>query len=116
MLQDRRPRLHHGRAGQGHGAPVRRGRRREAAVRRRADRSLPLREFLAWAFPDCDLVLVEGGRSSDLPKIEVMGEDPVGGEEILARVGPPDPDDSVPRFARDDVEGIARFIEAWLVR
>ncbi len=89
----------------------------EGAIRFRP-RAQGLRDILEEHFRGCDLVLVEGFKSSDLPKIEI-----VSGERVLPAADPhlkaivsdlPDPR-PVPRFARDDAAGIARFVEATLL-
>jgi molybdopterin-guanine dinucleotide biosynthesis protein MobB len=84
----------------------------EGAVRFRAAPDNPaalMEEF----FRGCDLVLLEGFRGSDLPKIEVFRDRPVldGRDPTLRAVVADEPDErDVPRFARDDEEGIARFV------
>jgi molybdopterin-guanine dinucleotide biosynthesis protein B len=67
--------------------------------------------LLAAYFSDCDLVLVEGFKSLDLPRIEIRhGEPLLPADRILAVISDtPDPR-NVPCFARDDVESIARFV------
>jgi len=89
----------------------------EGALRFRP-RGQGIRSLLDEHFGGCDLVLVEGFKSSDLPKIEVVSGErllPDGDGHLKAVVcDPPDPR-PVPRFARDDVAGIARFVEETLV-
>jgi molybdopterin-guanine dinucleotide biosynthesis protein B len=81
----------------------------------------PLSAEIDRLFPDCDLVLVEGGKSESYPKIEVfrrggdLAEGPLASEiGVLAvvtddRVALPD---GVELFATRDIEGIADLIEA----
>lgn len=89
----------------------------EGALRFRLRRRDP-RALLAEHFAGCDLVLVEGFKESDLPKIEVVAGEPAlarGDPTLLAVVADaPDPR-PVPRFRRDDTEGIARFVAEWRV-
>ncbi|MFH0945661.1 MAG: molybdopterin-guanine dinucleotide biosynthesis protein B [Planctomycetota bacterium] len=66
-----------------------------------------------------DLLLVESWKSASLPSLEVIGEsgdriDPVGCGERLALVSDLDPGGSLPRFRRDDVEELARFVRDWM--
>ncbi|SHL23404.1 molybdopterin guanine dinucleotide biosynthesis accessory protein MobB [Desulfatibacillum alkenivorans DSM 16219] len=69
-------------------------------------------------FPDMDLVLVEGYKKEDLPKIEVMGfdEDPTphfgGHPKILATVSlhPPAQKLHVPHFSFDQADELADFL------
>ena len=76
--------------------------------------------LLAEFFSGCDLVVVEGFKRAKLPRIEVRG---VHGDPILAADDPDllavvsDLEDTrpVPRFARDDIAGVARFVETALL-
>ena len=87
----------------------------EAAIRFRPLEGYKLQELLDAAFANCDLVLVEGGKNSPLPKIEMLHKRPAASENVLALVGDRPDDRDLPRFDRDDVEAIAGFVEAWLV-
>jgi molybdenum cofactor guanylyltransferase len=80
----------------------------------------------AYAFVDADFVLAEGFKHSDLPKLLLLDADGRAWSEyregqfanVLAIVGPgapPEPLDA-PFLHRDDVEGIASFIESYLRR
>ena len=65
----------------------------------------------------CDMVLVEGFKGADMPKLEIVGAQPnpnylwpkdnhvkaVVSEEAI-------PQCSLPQFTRDDITGIAEFI------
>lgn len=71
------------------------------------------RALLEEHFPACDLVLVEGFKESDLPKIEVAIGEPVldSDDPTLLAVVCDDPDRrAVPRFRREDLEGLSRFV------
>jgi molybdopterin-guanine dinucleotide biosynthesis adapter protein len=64
------------------------------------------------------LVLIEGDKEGDIPKIEVVGDSPEGPlhdagiRAIVALICDSPLDDPRPRFRRDDITGVARFIEA----
>jgi molybdopterin-guanine dinucleotide biosynthesis protein B len=89
----------------------------EGALRFRLERK-DARALLAEHFHGCDLVLVEGFRDSDLPKVEVAsGEAVVEGDDptlvaVVSEAGDPRP---VPRFLPSDVEGLAGFVETTLI-
>jgi molybdopterin-guanine dinucleotide biosynthesis protein MobB len=87
----------------------------EAAIRFRPADDYRLEDLLESSFGDCDLVLLEGGKHSALPKIELLHGKPAATEGVLALVGSTRDGRDLPRFDRDDVEGIARFVEAWSV-
>lgn len=84
----------------------------EGALRFRLEHRDP-RGLLDEHFRACDLVLVEGFKDSDLPKVEVVAGEPLlpAGDPLLKAVvaDGPDPRD-VPHFARGDVEALARFV------
>jgi molybdopterin-guanine dinucleotide biosynthesis protein B len=69
-----------------------------------------------------DLVIIEGGKKSDLPKIEIIvkgNEGPLYTEflnTIIALVSDDHVDADFPCFTRDDIEGISRFIEETIIR
>jgi len=84
----------------------------EGAVRFRAAPDNP-EALMAEFFGGCDLVLLEGFRGSTLPKIEVFRDAPVleaGDPTLRAIVSDSPVSRDVPRFARDDEEGMTRFI------
>ena len=91
----------------------------EAAIRFRPSAEVSLEEILDRAFGECDLVLVEGGKRSALPKIEMVQGDrpavPGTPPHLLALIGDQPDDRDLPRFLRDDVDGIARFVLKWFV-
>jgi molybdopterin-guanine dinucleotide biosynthesis protein MobB len=86
------------------------------AIYRRTEHHFDPREIAAFVHWDYDFILTEGFKSSPYPKIEVhrheQGEelltDP---DELLAVVSDAPLDVTVPRFAHDDVAGIADVIE-----
>ena len=86
----------------------------EGALRFRLEARDPI-QLLEEHFADCDLVVLEGFKSSPLPKLEVIAEKSVNAHMAIAIVSDaPDPRD-LPRFARDDVQAIARFVETTLL-
>jgi molybdopterin-guanine dinucleotide biosynthesis protein B len=69
--------------------------------------------FIRW---DYDILLTEGFKGSNYPKIEVhraeQGKDLVSDPKLLLAVVTDEPlDVNVPQFSRDDVSGIADIIE-----
>ena len=85
----------------------------EMALRRRTDGELPLAEVVERHMHDVDLVLTEGYKRSDRPKIEVATPEgllcgPV--DHLVAVVGSAPPGTTVPVFDRDDAGGLARFL------
>jgi molybdopterin-guanine dinucleotide biosynthesis protein B len=72
---------------------------------------------MAAAMRDVDIVLTEGFRWADTPKVEILraarSQVPLcQPEELLALVTDLDLDLGVPRFALDDVAALANLIEA----
>ncbi len=71
-------------------------------------------ESLLPRFAGCDIVLLEGGKSAALPKLEVVrgGERPVCPPETLLALCAEEVDRGagVPVFHRDDAEGVCRFV------
>jgi molybdopterin-guanine dinucleotide biosynthesis protein B len=77
-------------------------------------------EQIANRVSNVDLIITEGFRTSNAPKIEVRrtacGHEPIFGPEQLIAVvsdGAP-PDDSVPWFPLDDPEPMAAFIMEYI--
>ena len=76
----------------------------------------PVLATLLARLSPCDLVLVEGFKTSDLPKLEVHragnGKPLIypGSANIVALVSDVQPDVPVPCFGLDDVEAVAAFI------
>ena len=87
----------------------------EAALRWRISDERDARELVRSCFQECDIVLLEGFKSSDLPKIEVVGAKPVGVEGVIALVSNQEDARDLPRFGRDDIAGLARFVEEALL-
>lgn len=81
------------------------------------DHDASLAELTHFIGADFDLILAEGYRRDKTPKIEVhrreLGTDLLcSPEELLALVSDEKMDVSIPRFATDDVKGLADFIES----
>jgi len=83
----------------------------------RGDRELTLADAIARLSP-CDLVLVEGFKTSTIPKLEVYRES-IGkpllhpGDTHIAGIASDGPIAiALPTFALDDIEGISAFILA----
>jgi molybdopterin-guanine dinucleotide biosynthesis protein B len=87
----------------------------EAAIRFRPLDGYKLQELLDAAYSTCDLVLVEGAKNSPLPKLELLQEKPAARDNVLALIGDSADERDLPRFDRDDVDGIADFVEKWFV-
>lgn len=77
-----------------------------------------LAQLAASAAGGVDLVLVEGGRSEpEMPRIEVLaaGAAPVSPDGVLVALACDGPAAAgVPVFSRDDVDGLADHVIAWL--
>ncbi len=76
-----------------------------------------LEEIISRYATDCDMIIVEGFKHERAPKIEVFsadrGEPPLclsGDETYIAIVTDEDIDTPLPRFTRDDITAIARFV------
>lgn len=94
----------------------------QVAIVRKTEEAWSLERVLATAFADEDVVLVEGFKTSDLPKIEVhraatgrdlltRGEDPT-----LRAVASDEPLDlDVPRLDLNRPEEVADFVEAQII-
>lgn len=79
------------------------------------DRDLPPRELAERYFADTDLVLTEGYKQSDLPKIEIfraaVHEAPLARDPSwIAYVSDTPPSADLPCFAPTDVAGLADFL------
>jgi molybdopterin-guanine dinucleotide biosynthesis protein MobB len=90
------------------------------ALIKRHEASPPIRELIAAYFGDVDIVLTEGFKQGDLPKIEVHRLE--RSSSLLCRGDVHDPtliaiasdaplDIDVPLFDLNDYKGIARFLE-----
>jgi molybdopterin-guanine dinucleotide biosynthesis protein B len=89
------------------------------AIYRRIDHYFDPQEISDFVLWDYDLILTEGFKSSNYPKIEVYsrekGEDLVADPQQLLAVATDDPlDIEVPQFSKNDVAGIAGLIEGVL--
>ena len=81
-------------------------------------RELPLHEIITrYVHDDVDLLLIEGFKKENIPKIEVFrqkedGTTPVctGDKNLIAVVTDESVKTSLPIFTRNDVQGIAEFI------
>ena len=88
---------------------------RQVGLFKAVEREVAVGELLKLAGDDFDIILVEGFKESDLPKIEVHRKE-VGGllfspDELLAVVSEEPLDIAVPRFSPDEVESLADFVE-----
>jgi molybdopterin molybdotransferase len=86
------------------------------ALMRRLDRNLDVEDIIPLLGAHFDLILVEGFRKSNLPKIEVhrkeLGDDlACRSDELSAVVSDGPVNTSVAHFASDDIVGIANFID-----
>jgi molybdopterin-guanine dinucleotide biosynthesis protein B len=92
----------------------------KVAAIRRVDREPTLDEIVA-AINDVDIILTEGYKRADKPKIEVVraarSREPIcAPDELLAIVSDVTVPFDVPRFELDDVKGLADLIEARFLR
>lgn len=80
----------------------------------------PLAAVLASLPRDLDLVLVEGYKHSDLPKLVFAPEPAVeplnAGGDILAYISANPLDADLPVFSRDQAEALFAFLERWRQR
>jgi molybdopterin-guanine dinucleotide biosynthesis protein B len=86
------------------------------AIYRRTDHYFDPREISDFVLWDYDVVLTEGFKSSDYPKIEVhrreQGQELLTDPRQLLAVVTDEPlDVSVPQFSSEDIKGIADLIE-----
>ena len=86
-------------------------------------RECPLEEIIGRYMDDADLIIVEGFKTAQIPKIEVYsrsgGEPPLSasGDRLYIAVATDDDiDTDIARFKRDDADGIARFISLNVLR
>ncbi|MGB9592837.1 MAG: molybdopterin-guanine dinucleotide biosynthesis protein B [Anaerolineae bacterium] len=90
------------------------------AMIRRLDRELTLDEIVA-TLPDVDIVLTEGYKRSDKPKIEVSRAARGTGllcteDELIALATDQKYDVRVPQFDLDDAEGLVNLLERLYLR
>ncbi len=86
------------------------------AIYRRTDDYFDPREISSFVLWDYDLILTEGFKGSNYPKIEVhrseQGKELLTDQQQLLAVVTDEPlDVKVPQFSRDDITGIANLIE-----
>jgi len=87
------------------------------ALIKRLSRSLSLDELVEKFFEDMDIVITEGYRAEDKPRIEVFrstvpSESPCNDEDKrIALVSNRKLEVDIPQFDWDDVDGIVNFIE-----
>jgi molybdopterin-guanine dinucleotide biosynthesis protein B len=89
----------------------------ELMVRTPRETDDPRRLLERW-FPDCDLVVVEGFKDSDLPKIEVVCGEPVvaaSDPKLLALVSKAPDGRPVPRIDPGDPAALAAFVRERLL-
>jgi len=90
------------------------------AIYRRTENYFDPQEISNFILWDFDLILTEGFKSSDYPKIEVQrseqGEELLTNPQQLLAVVTDEPlDVNVPQFSRDDIAGIADLIEKSII-
>jgi molybdopterin-guanine dinucleotide biosynthesis protein B len=90
------------------------------AIYRRIDHYFDPQEISRFILWDYDLILTEGFKSSDYPKIEVhraeQGQELVTDPQQLIAVVTDEPlAVNVPQFSHDDIAGIADFIERTII-
>lgn len=90
------------------------------AIYRRMDQFFDPRDIATYVSWDFDILLTEGFKGCNYPKIEVhraeQGKELVSDPKLLLAVVTDEPlDVKVPQFSRDDVSGIAGLIEKTLV-
>jgi len=90
------------------------------AIYRRTENYFDPQEISNFILWDYDLILTEGFKSSNYPKIEVQrseqGEELLTDPQQLLAVVTDEPlDVNVPQFSRDDVAGIADLIENTII-
>jgi len=79
-------------------------------------RDLSIEEIVSKYGIDADIILTEGFKNADMPKIEVYGNTKdmppvcINDKNLLAVVSDLPVEVSVPVFSRDDIEGIADFL------
>jgi molybdopterin-guanine dinucleotide biosynthesis protein B len=61
------------------------------ALVRDVEKEVPLRDIVSRYIDDADIIITEGYKKEDTPKIEII-------------------DTGIPQFSMDDVEGVAKFI------
>ncbi len=90
------------------------------AIIKQVERDLSPQELSRFIDWDYDLILTEGFKLSNTPKIEVhrkeQGEELLCPPQQLLAVVTDEPlDVDVPQFSRDEIQGLADLIENWLL-
>ncbi len=79
-----------------------------------------LDEIVRFLAEDCDLILTEGFKHHDVPKIEVhrrkVGPPLSGIKKLIAMVTDEHLETRVKKFYSDDIRGLANFIETGFIR
>ena len=92
----------------------------EMALVRPLAQNTTLNEIARILGEDCDLIITEGFKHHDAPKIEVQRHEvgpPLSGIKRLIAIATDEPlKTGVRRFSLDDVKGLADFIEAGFIR
>ncbi|MEW6360185.1 MAG: molybdopterin-guanine dinucleotide biosynthesis protein B [Planctomycetota bacterium] len=94
----------------------------KVAMQRRVERQLTIDELVAQFLNDVDIVLTEGYKSADKPKIEVFRSAAHSAplctdrDNRIALASDVEVAVNVPRFHIDDVAGIADFIETTFLK
>lgn len=90
---------------------------RKIAVIKDTEKEFTLAEIQSRYVTDVDLLIVEGFKREDIPKIEVFqrkeGDNlPVcwGDKNLMAIITDEPVETSLPVFSRDDIQGVAQFI------
>ena len=90
---------------------------KKMALIRRVESESPLGELVERFYPDMDIVLTEGFKSLDMPKIEVFRssahDEPLcgAGDNRVALASDTPVEADCPRFDINDAEAISNFIE-----
>jgi molybdopterin-guanine dinucleotide biosynthesis protein B len=86
------------------------------AIVRNVEKEVPLRDIVSRYIDDTDIIITEGYKKEDTPKIEIFRHvknvSPLclNDTTILAIVTEKHIDTDIPQFSMNDVEGVAKFI------
>lgn len=90
------------------------------AIVRNVEREVPLKEIVYRYIEDVDIVITEGYKKEDVPKIEIFRAgrktSPLcfGDDTILAVVTDEHIETSIPQFRMNDIRNVAKFIDSVL--
>jgi molybdopterin-guanine dinucleotide biosynthesis adapter protein len=93
---------------------------RKMALIKDVQKEIPLKDIISRYIDDVDIVITEGYKKEETPKIEIYQHTnrtvPLcfHDKAILAVVADKNIDFDIPQFSLDDVEGVARFINVVL--